>query len=150
MKKSNISKIIIAIIVIILVVIGITLGNKLVSQKKVIGNKTITITIEDQVNHKTLMDNEVFHTNSTTLAEFLTENKNELKVDMLKEKPYGDFLVGLYGLKTTDMRKGPWWIYSYSAPAEKLNYKVGTAPSIDKINLAKQNSITFVFTSNMG
>lgn len=150
MKKSNLYKIIIAIVVIILVTSGIIIGNTLTSQNKTEGNKTVTITIEDQVDNKTLLDNEVFHTNADTLEQFLTENKDTLKVDMVKEATYGDYLVGLYGLKTTDMNKGPWWIYSYSDPAAKLDYKVGYAPSIDKINLGKENYMTFVFTSDIG
>lgn len=39
--------------------------------------------------------------------------------------PYGTLLLGLEGLKTTNMDKGPWWIYSFSSPSEKLDYKVG-------------------------
>ena len=80
--------------------------------------------------------------------EFLKENKDALKVETTDEAPYGTLLLGLEGLKTTDMNKGPWWIYSFSSPSEKLDYKVGLAPAIDKINLGKQNYMTFVFTDS--
>lgn len=84
-EKNNISKIIIAIILIILVAIGIIAANKFTTTKKTIGDKTVTITIEDQVNHKTIMDKETFQTNATTLKEFLNENKDELKVETTNE-----------------------------------------------------------------
>lgn len=148
MKKSNINKIIIAIIFIILVALGITAVNVFTTTKKTVGDKTVTITIEDQVNHKTIMDKKTFQTNATTLKEFLKENKDTLKVETTDEAPYGTLLLGLEGLKTTDMNKGPWWIYSFSSPSEKLDYKVGLAPAIDKINLGKQNYMTFVFTDS--
>ncbi|MFR5266147.1 hypothetical protein [Clostridium sp.] len=148
MKKSNINKIIIAIIFIILVALGITAVNVFTTTKKTVGDKTVTITIEDQVNHKTIMDKKTFQTNATTLKEFLKENKDALKVETTDEAPYGTLLLGLEGLKTTDMNKGPWWIYSFSSPSEKLDYKVGLAPAIDKINLGKQNYMTFVFTDS--
>lgn len=150
MKKNNLTKIIIAIIVILVVIGGIFAINKVTTEKKLAGEKTISITVENQTNNQILLKDKVFHTNAKTLSEFLTENKEPLKVDMIKQAPYGDFLLGFYGLKTTNMDKGPWWMYSFSSPSEKLDYKVGAAPSIDKINLGKTNSMTFVFTSNMG
>ena len=101
-EKSNINKIIIAIIFIILVALGITAVNVFTTTKKTVGDKTVTITIEDQVNHKTIMDKKTFQTNATTLKEFLKENKDALKVETTDEAPYGTLLLGLEGLKTTD------------------------------------------------
>lgn len=148
MKKNNLPKIIIAAIVIIIVIAGVLIGDKFISSQKTVGKKTITITIENQVTNQTLLKDKTFHTNATTLAEFLNENKKELKVDMVKQAPYGDYLLGFYGLKTTNMSTGPWWTYSYSAPSQKLDYKIGYAPAIDQINLAQSSSMTFVFTKS--
>ncbi|WP_297438769.1 hypothetical protein, partial [uncultured Clostridium sp.] len=102
MKKMS-SKIIAAIIIIAIVAIAIGLGNKYIYGPAIKGSKTLTITIEDQMNNKVIMNKEVFHTDAKTLDQFMQENKIELNAEITQE--YGmPFLMGLKGLKTTDMK----------------------------------------------
>lgn len=147
MKKSIVSKIIIAIIA-ILVVIGVVFaGKNLIAGQK--GDKTITITIENSLDHKYLLKDKEFKTNSKTLADFLKANQKELNVKFEQTK-WGPFITGLMGVNSTNMDKGPWWMYSYDSPSQKLNLAVGAAPAADKINLANGDSFEFVFTNNAG
>lgn len=144
MKKLS-TKIIAAIIVILIAIVGIGLSQKYLFGPKTQGEKTVTVTIENQVNNEVLVKDEVFHTNATTLEEFLTENKDTLKVEMTKSD-YGPFLMGLDGLNTTNMDKGPWWMYGFTSKNPDVDYKVGAAPAVDKVNLGKESTVTFVFT----
>lgn len=147
MKKSILPKIIIAIVA-ILVVIGIVFAShNLIKGQK--GEKTITITIENQIDHKYLMKDKKFETDSKTLADFLKANQKDLKVTFEQTK-WGPFITGLMGVDSTNMDKGPWWMYSYNSPSQNLNLKVGAAPAADKINLANGDKIEFVFTNNAG
>ena len=145
MKKMS-SKIIAAIIIIAIVAIAIGLGNKYIYGPAIKGSKTLTITIEDQMNNKVIMNKEVFHTDAKTLDQFMQENKIELNAEIKQE--YGmPFLLGLKGLKTTDMKTGPWWMYGFTDKAAKLDYKVGAAPAMDKVMLGKDSTVTFAFTN---
>lgn len=147
MKKLN-SKIIAAIIVVIIAALAIGITHKYLFGSKQEGNKTITVTIEDQVANKVLVKDKVYHTNATTLEEFLQENKDELKVEITKEYNM-PFLIGLDGLNTTDMKKGPWWMYGFTSKDQKLNYTVRNAPPLNQVNLGKDSIVTFVFTDKM-
>lgn len=157
--KSLTSKIIAAIIVIIIAVAGIWAGNKFLygthkpeavthNNATVTQENSLTVTIDNQVDGKILVDKKVYKTKATTLEQFLEENKNELKVDIVSTK-YGPFLNGLDGLNTTNMDKGPWWMYSFASKDLGVNYKLGAAPAIDKVILGKDSSVTFVYTDKM-
>ncbi|MGL4850793.1 MAG: hypothetical protein ACRC28_18060 [Clostridium sp.] len=147
MKKSILPKIIIAIIAIIVVIGIIFAGHNLIKGEK--GEKTIHITVEDSLNHHYLVKDKEFHTDAKTLADFLKENQKELKVNFEQTK-WGPFITGMMGLNSPSMDKGPWWMYGYDSPSQKLNFKVGAAPASDKINLANGDSVDFVYTANMG
>ena len=147
MKKIN-SKIISAIIVVIIAVLAIGISQKYLFGNKQEGNKIVTITIENQVDNKVLVKDQVYHTNATTLEEFLQENKDELIVEITKEYKM-PFLMGLDGLNTTDMKNGPWWMYGFTSKDQKLNYTVGSAPPLNQVNLGKESTVTFVFTNKM-
>ncbi|MGL4450270.1 MAG: hypothetical protein ACRCTZ_03635 [Sarcina sp.] len=147
MKKLS-SKIIAAIIIIIIAVVAIGVGQKYLFGSQQKGAKTVTVTIENQVDNKVLVKDKVYHTNATTLEAFLQENKDSLKTEITTTK-YGPFLMGLEGLNTTSMDKGPWWMYGFISKDTNSNYTVGNAPGIDKVNLGKQSTVTFVFTDKM-
>lgn len=147
MKKLS-TKIIAAIIIVLIAVVGIGVGQKYLYGNKTEGSKTVTITIENQVDNKVLVKDKVYHTDATTLEQFLTENKDELKVE-ISSTSYGPFLMGLDGLKTENMDKGPWWMYGFTSKDPNIDFKVGAAPAIDKVNLGKESTITFVFTDKM-
>lgn len=147
MKKLS-SKIIAAIIVIIIAAVAIGVGQKYLFGSAQKGSKTVTVTIENQVDNKVLVKDEIYHTNATTLEAFLQENKDGLKAEITTTK-YGPFLMGLEGLNTTSMDKGPWWMYGFTAKDTNTNYTVGNAPAINKVNLGKDSSVTFVFTDKM-
>lgn len=137
-------KIIAAIVIIIIAAAGIFVAQKYIYGPKVKGQKEVDVTIYDQVNGKTLMYDKEYHTNATTLDGFLTENKKELKAEIVDTK-YGPFLNGLMGLNTTSMDKGPWWMYSFESKSENKDYKVGAAPGIKDVNLGKESNVKFVF-----
>lgn len=145
MKKTS-TKIISAIIIILIAVVGIWAAQKYLFGPKVHGDKAVTITIENEVDNKTLVKDKVYYTNATTLEQFLQENQKELNVEM-DSTSYGPFLMGLDGLKTTDMKTGPWWMYAFTSKNPDVDYKVGAAPGVDKVNLGKESNVTFVFTN---
>ncbi|MGL4760763.1 MAG: hypothetical protein ACRC6T_09485 [Sarcina sp.] len=147
MKKLS-TKIIAAIIIIIIAAVGIGVGQKYLFGTAQKGAKTITVTIENQVDNKVLVKDKVYHTNAATLEDFLNENKTELKAEITTTK-YGPFLMGLDGLKTTNMDKGPWWMYGFVSKDTNANFTVGNAPAINKVNLGKESTVTFVFTDKM-
>ncbi|MGL4740698.1 MAG: hypothetical protein ACRC41_07820 [Sarcina sp.] len=157
--KSLTNKIIAAIIIIIIAIAGIWAGNKFLygahkpdtsaqNNAVITQEKTLNVTIENQVDGKIIMENKVYKTTATTLEQFLEENKTDLKVDITTTK-YGPFLNGLDGLNTPSMDKGPWWMYSFSSKDLGVDYKVGAAPAIDKVTLGKDSTITFVYTDKM-
>ncbi|MGL4991718.1 MAG: hypothetical protein ACRCYE_05315 [Sarcina sp.] len=157
--KSLTKKIIVAIIIIIIAIAGIWAGNKFLygtskpdtntqNNTAISQEKTVTVTIDNQVTGKTLVQSKSYKTNATTLEQFLEENKTDLKVDIVSTK-YGPFLNGLDGLNTPSMDKGPWWMYSFSSKDLGVDYKVGAAPAIDKVTLGKDSNITFVYTDKM-
>lgn len=144
MKKSFWAKIIIAIIVIVGAIFAYGYISKSTNNSAK-GDKTITVTIKDAVNNKTVVDNEKFQTNANTLTEFLNENTKTLDAKITNGQ-YGSYLEGLKGLETKSMDKGPWWTYGYKSPSQNLDYKVGNAPAMDKINIHNGDSVEFVFT----
>ena len=145
MKKSFLTKCIIAIVVVIIGLFAYGYINKTTNNSSV-GDKTIMVTVKDTVDNKTIIENEKFKTNADTLTEFLKENEKSLEVKM-EDGQYGSFLLALKGLETKDKNKGPWWIYGYKSPSQNLDYKVGTAPVMDKINIHDGDSVEFVFTN---
>ncbi|WP_024615764.1 hypothetical protein [Clostridium sp. Ade.TY] len=145
MKKSFWTKIIIAIVVVIIGLFAYSYISKTTNNSSN-GNKTLTVTIKDASDNKTIIENEKFKTNANTLAEFLKENENTLGVKM-ENGQYGSFLLALKGVETKDKDKGPWWTYGYKSPSQNLDYKVGTAPVMDKINVHDGDSVEFVFTN---
>lgn len=145
MKKSFWTKIIIAIVVVIIGLFAYSYISKTTNNSSN-GNKTLTVTIKDAADNKTIIENEKFKTNANTLAEFLKENENTLGVKM-ENGQYGSFLLALKGVETKDKDKGPWWTYGYKSPSQNLDYKVGTAPVMDKINVHDGDSVEFVFTN---
>ena len=145
MKKSFWTKVIIAIVVVVVGLFAYGYINKTTNNSSV-GNKTLTVTIKDAVDNKTIIENEKFKTDANTLADFLNENAKTLGVKMENGK-YGSFLLALKGLETKDKNKGPWWTYGYKSPSQNLDYKVGSAPVMDKINVHDGDSVEFVFTN---
>lgn len=145
MKKSFWTKIIIAIVVVIIGLFAYSYISKTTNNSSN-GNKTLTVTIKDAADNKTIIENEKFKTKANTLAEFLKENEKTLGVKMEKGQ-YGSFLLALKGVETKDKDKGPWWTYGYKSPSQNLDYKVGTAPVMDKINVHDGDSVEFVFTN---
>ncbi len=146
-KKTN--KILISLAIIFVAVLAFFAIDKFLGGDEVTGDKQVLITIIDESNNKTLLEDEKFSTDAITLEEFLNENKEELKVE-IENSEYGAFLNGIYGIKTEDMTNGPWWMYGYSSSDQGINYEVGQAPGISDINLGKENSIIFKFTSDTG
>ena len=147
MKKLS-SKIIIAIIIIVIAAVAIGVSQKHLFGTAQKGNKTVTVTVEDQVNNKVLVKNEVYHTNATTLEAFLTENKEALKVNITSTK-YGPYLMGLEGLNTPSMDKGPWWMYGFTSKTPDKTYTIGNAPGVKDVILGKESTVTFVYTDKM-
>lgn len=145
MKKSFLTKCIIAIVVVIIGLFAYGYINKTTNNSSV-GDKTVMVTVKDAVDNKNIIENEKFKTNADTLTEFLKENEKSLEVKM-EDGQYGSFLLALKGLETKDKNKGPWWIYGYKSPSQNLDYKVGTAPVMDKINIHDGDSVEFVFTN---
>ena len=145
MKKSFLTKFIIAVVVIIIGLFTYGYISKTTNNSSS-GDKTVMITIKYEVDNKTIIKNEEFKTNANTLTEFLKENEKSLGVKM-EDGQYGSFLLALKGLETKDKNKGPWWIYGYKSPSQNLDYKVGTAPAMDKINIHDGDNIEFVFTN---
>lgn len=68
----------------------------------------------------------------------------------METSKYGRFITGLKGIKTTDMNKGPWWMYGYKSPSQNTNMKVGEAPGADTLGLHDKDEVEFVFTNNIG
>jgi hypothetical protein len=147
MKKTNFNKIIISLITLLIVVGGYFAINNLMSGQK--GSKTIYITIKDDSTDKVIMDKKKFKTDAQNLGDFLVISKEELKAEV-ETSSFGRFVVGLNGIKTTDMTNGPWWMYSYKSPAQNLNMKLGEAPGVDQIGLHDKDEIEFIFTQNTG
>lgn len=147
MKKSNLMRIGITVLALLIVIGGyFGIKNVLGGQK---GSKTVVITVKDESQNKVLVDKKEYKTDAANLGDFLEENKDELKVEMEKSQ-YGRFIVGLQGIKTTDMNKGPWWMYSYNSPSQNLKMKVGEAPGVDQLGLHDKDEVELVFTQNTG
>lgn len=144
MKKSFFIKFIITILVVIIGLFTYSYIGKTTSTSSST-DKIIKITIKDTVNNETVVENQKFKTNAKTLISFLKENEDILGVK-IEDGEYGSFLISLKGLETKDKNKGPWWIYGYKSPSQNLDYKAGTAPVMDKININDGDSFEFVFT----
>lgn len=147
MKKSNAIKLLVTILAIAVFVGGYFGIKAFTSGQK--GNKTVTITIKDGTSNKTLVDNKKYKTNAANLADFLEEYKDELQVEM-QTSQYGKFILSIKGIKTTDMNKGPWWMYSYKSPSQNVNMKLGEAPGAEQLGLHDKDEIELVFTNQTG
>jgi hypothetical protein len=147
MKKGNNLKLGLTLLAILIVIGGYFAVNNFMGGAK--GDKTIVITIKDDSTNKVIVDKKKFKTDAVNLGDFLAENKEELKVDM-PDSQYGRFVSGLMDIKTTDMTKGPWWMYSYKSPSQSLDMKVGEAPGVDTLGLHDKDEVEFIFTSNTG
>lgn len=144
--KNTIAKISIALVVIALFVGGYFAYQNYFKGEE--GSKGIIITIEDASNKKVLVKEEEFRTDAANLGDFLEEKKEELGVTM-DDSEFGRFLVGLKDLKTEDMSKGPWWMYSYDSDKKDIHLEVGKAPGVDELGLNDGDKIKFVFTNEM-
>jgi hypothetical protein len=147
MKKRNNLKLGLTLLAIVVVIGGYFAVNNFLGGSK--GDKTIVITIKDDSNNKVIMDKKKFKTDAVNLGDFLAENKEELKLDM-PDSQYGRFVSGLMDIKTTDMTKGPWWMYSYKSPSQGLDMKLGEAPGVDTLGLHDKDEVEFTFTNNTG
>lgn len=148
MKKSLLTKVLIALVILILGFVGYNYLNHKTIGEGTVGNKVIYVTVEDKSNNKVLLEKEEFKTDAQTLGEFLKENSDRLDAN-LQQSQYGTYIVGLLGLESTDQKKGPWWMYGYSSPKGNVDYKVGQAPGSDSINIQDGDSVDFVFTNQM-
>ena len=146
MNKGNKVKLGITILVLLLVVGGFFGFKSLAGGQK--GDKTIILTIKDDANKKTIIENKKYKTDAANLGDFLAQYKDELKVD-LQDSKYGRFIAGVQGIKTEDMNKGPWWMYGYNSPSQNKTMKIGEAPGADQLGLFDKDEITLVFTNNM-
>lgn len=146
MNKGSKIKIGVTLLAILIFVGGYLVLDKLTGGQK--GDKTIIITIKDEVNKKTIVENKKYKTDAANLSDFLIQYKDELKVDMQTSK-YGRFIEAIGGVKTEDMAKGPWWMYGYKSPSQNKEMKVGEAPGADQLVLYDKDEINLVFTSNM-
>jgi|GEM_PF-1640542 len=142
MKKSNTFKLGVAIVAILIVAAGYFAINNFMSGQK--GSKTIIVTIKDSTTSKTLVDSKKYKTDAANLGDFLAQYKDELGVQMETSK-YGRFVVGLKGIKTEDMNKGPWWMYGYESPSQNITMKVGEAPGVDTLGINDKDKVEFVF-----
>lgn len=147
MKKSNLVKVGVTVLA-LLVLFGGYFGIKSVmgGQK---GSKTIVITVKDDSANKTIVDKKSYKTDAANLGDFLEQYKDELKVEM-KDSQMGRFIESVEGIKTTDMNKGPWWMYSYNSPSQNIKMKIGEAPGVDQLGLHDKDEIELVFTNNTG
>lgn len=148
MKKSLLIKILIVVLIVALGVFGYKFIKDKTTGNGTTGDKKITVTVIDKSNDTVLVDSEEFKTNAKTLGEFLSENSKTLETKLDKGQ-FGTFILGIKGIETKDMKKGPWWMYSYKSPKGNLNYKRGEAPGVDSINLQTGDSVTFEFTNEM-
>jgi hypothetical protein len=146
MSKGNKVKLGITVLAILLFVGGFFAFKTLAGGQK--GEKTIILTIKDEANKKTIIENKKFKTDAANFGDFLAQYKDELKVD-LQDSKYGRFIAGVQGIKTEDMNKGPWWMYGYKSPSQNTEMKIGEAPGADSLGLYDKDEITLVFTSNM-
>ncbi|SKA89042.1 protein of unknown function [Clostridium sp. USBA 49] len=147
MKKSNLIKVGVTVLAVLVLFLGyFGIKNVLSGQS---GNKTIVITIKDDTSNKVLVDKKKYKTDAENLAQFLDQYKDEFQVEM-QNSQYGRFIVGLKGLKTTDMNKGPWWMYSYNSPSQNVKMKIGEAPGAEQLGLHDKDEIELVFTKNTG
>jgi ABC-type Na+ efflux pump permease subunit len=147
MKKTNTNKFIVTVIALLIVIGGyFAISNFMGGQK---GSKAIYITVKDDSTEKTILDKKKFKTDAKNLGDFLVQNKEELQAEV-QTSEYGRFVVGLKGVKTTDMITGPWWMYSYKSPAQNLDMKLGEAPGVDQIGLFDNDEIEFIFTQDTG
>jgi hypothetical protein len=147
MKKSNLIKIGVTVLA-LLVVLGGYFGIKsFMGGEK--GSKTIVITVKDDSQNKVLIDRKSYKTDAANLGDFLAGHKDDLQVEM-QDSQMGRFIVGVKGIKTADMNKGPWWMYSYNSPSQNLRMKIGEAPGVDQIGLHDKDEVELVFTNNTG
>ncbi|MFI3209953.1 MAG: hypothetical protein R3Y64_02710 [Peptostreptococcaceae bacterium] len=148
MENKN-NKIKIALAIVIIAVVAFFGIDKFVNGSKVEGAKVVYVNVIDESTDEIILENEKFETETTTLEAFLEENKEELNVE-LDSSQYGAFLVGINGIKTEEMSTGPWWMYGFISEDQGIDYQVGQAPGISEVNLGKENTVTFKFTTNTG
>lgn len=147
MKKSNVFKIGVALIALLVVIGGYFAINSFMGGQS--GSKTIIVTIKDDSVNKVLVDKKNYKTDAETLGAFLDQYKEEFQVEM-ETSDFGRFITGLKGIKTTDMKNGPWWMYAHRSPSQNLNRKVGDAPGADALGLFDKDEVEFVFTNKFG
>ncbi len=146
MKGKN-TKIILSVLILALMVVGFVGFTSFFKGEE--GEKTITISIFNEVENNEIMESTEFNTKAITLGDFLEENSSHLKV-IMSDSQYGRFLEGLMDLNTESMMDGPWWMYSYESKSQDVFMEVGNAPGVDSLGLFDGDKINFVFTKDMG
>lgn len=108
------------------------------------GDKTITITIEQEVIGQTL----TVKTDALTLAELLEELHEDEKLTITfsgaKTDPFGRALLGINEIKSESMAVGPKW-WGHTSPNNTKCLSDGFCSGVDFVELEDGNTFIFKF-----
>lgn len=105
-------------------------------------NMTLNIEVIDEVHDKVLFNQKVtIEKKVDTLSEFL-QNADELKVKMEKGQ-YGNIIVSMLGIETSDFNSGPWWIYESKNNDDCIEQS--QCPASDSLQIKNGDSFKFIF-----
>ncbi|MBS3991158.1 MAG: hypothetical protein KGZ51_03730 [Erysipelothrix sp.] len=108
------------------------------------GDKTITITIDQEV----IAQSFSVKTDALTLAELLEELHEDEKLTITfsgsKTDPYGRGLQGINQIKTENMAVGPQW-WGYTSPNNTKCISDGFCSGVDFVEIEDGNEFIFTF-----
>lgn len=105
---------------------------------------TLTIKVNDQVNQKELLNEEItVKGNVKTLADFL-EKAEKLDV-VMEDGQYGKTIMSIMGLKTEDFNTGPWWLYE--SENNKACKAAGQCDAASNLKVEDGDVFTFNYTA---
>jgi hypothetical protein len=135
----------IKLVSVLVIGVGLFLGTQhLLRPQGIEGDKTITITIEQEVIGQTL----TVKTNALTLAELLEELHEDEKLTITfsgaKTDPFGRALQGINEIKSESMAVGPKW-WGYTSPNNTKCVSDGFCSGVDFVQLEDENIFIFKF-----
>ena len=134
-------KLLIAALAVLTVILAYFALTKLPPQQQS-GQKTVYITLLDEMSEQVIIDKQAYKTSATTLGSFFDENPQGISVK-LEASSFGRFILEINGLDGSKA-EGPWILYD--SPNNQVCLASGLCSGIDDLPIFDGDEFVFRYT----